>query len=41
MVITAAKEGSRTRGLGEYLFGPRRAEEHTNQRIVAAWSGAW
>jgi hypothetical protein len=40
-VITAVKKGSRTRGLVEYLFGPGRAEEHTDQRIVAAWSGAW
>ncbi len=40
-VITAAKKGSRTRGLVEYRFGPGRSEEHTNQRIVAAWSGAW
>jgi len=40
-VITAAKKGSRTRGLVEYLFGPGRVEEHTNQRIVAAWSGVW
>ncbi|UZJ26956.1 hypothetical protein RHODO2019_18900 (plasmid) [Rhodococcus antarcticus] len=40
-MITAAKKGSRTRGLVEYLFGPGRAEEHTDQRIAAAWSGAW
>jgi hypothetical protein len=40
-VITAVKKGSRTRGLVEYLFGPGRAEEHTNQRIVGAWSGTW
>ena len=40
-MITAVKKGSRTRGLVEYLFGPGRAEEHTDQRIVAAWSVAW
>ncbi len=41
-MITAAKKGSRTRGLVEYLFGPGRAEEHTNQRIVGAWApAAW
>ncbi len=35
------QRGTRTRGLVEYLFGPGRAEEHTNQRIVAAWEPAW
>jgi hypothetical protein len=40
-VITVAKKGSRTRGLVEYLFGPGRHEEHTNQRIVAAWDVGW
>ena len=40
-MITVAKKGSRTRGLVEYLFGPGRHEEHTNQRIVAAWNSAW
>jgi hypothetical protein len=40
-VITVAKKGSRTRGLVEYLFGPGRHEEHTNQRIVAAWDTVW
>ncbi len=35
------QRGTRTRGLVEYLFGPGRSEEHTNQRIVAAWDGAW
>ncbi len=35
------QRGTRTRGLVEYLFGPGRAEEHTNQRIVAAWDPAW
>ncbi len=36
-MITKMQRGTRTRGLVEYLFGPGRAEEHTNQRIVAAW----
>jgi len=40
-VITKMARGSRTRGLVEYLFGPGRAEEHTNQRIVGAWDEAW
>ncbi|UZJ27059.1 relaxase/mobilization nuclease domain-containing protein (plasmid) [Rhodococcus antarcticus] len=40
-MITVAKKGSRTRGLVEYLFGPGRHEEHTNQRIVAAWDVGW
>lgn len=31
------KKGSRTRGLIEYLWGPGRANEHTNPHIVAAW----
>ena len=35
------QRGTRTRGLVEYLFGPGRAEEHTNQRIVGAWDEAW
>jgi len=40
-VITKMQRGSRTRGLVEYLFGPGRAEEHTNQRIVGAWDKSW
>jgi len=40
-VITKVGKGSRTRGLVEYLFGPGRSEEHTNQRIVGAWDPAW
>ena len=40
-MITVAKKGSRTRGLVEYLFGPGRHEEHSNQRIVAAWDVGW
>ncbi len=40
-MITKMQRGTRTRGLVEYLFGPGRAEEHINQRIVAAWDEAW
>ena len=40
-MITKMQRGSRTRGLVEYLFGPGRAEEHTNQRIVGAWDKSW
>ena len=40
-MITKMQRGTRTRGLVEYLFGPGRTEEHTNQRIVAAWEPAW
>jgi len=40
-VITKMQRGTRTRGLVEYLFGAGRTEEHTNQRIVAAWDPAW
>lgn len=31
------KRGSRTRGLLEYLWGPGRANEHADPRLVAAW----
>ena len=40
-MITHVEKGSRTRGLVEYLFGPGRHEEHTNQRIVGAWEAGW
>ncbi|MEP6744199.1 MAG: relaxase/mobilization nuclease domain-containing protein, partial [Gemmatimonadota bacterium] len=32
------RKGSRSRGLVEYLFGPGRHEEHTNQRVVAGYA---
>lgn len=41
MIAKVAKRGSRSRGLIEYLFGPGRADEHTDQRIVAAWDDVW
>jgi len=40
-MITVVNKGGRTRGLVEYLFGPGRHEEHTNQRIVGAWQEGW
>ncbi len=36
-MITKVGRGSRMRGLVTYLFGPGTAEEHTNQRVVAAY----
>jgi hypothetical protein len=40
-VISKALRGDRMGGLVKYLFGPGRAEEHTNQRIVAASDPTW
>jgi len=41
-VITkvSAKRGDRMRGLVEYLFGPGKRNEHTDQRVVAAYDDA-
>jgi len=41
-VITkvSPKRGDRMRGLVEYLFGPGKRNEHTHQRIVAAYDDA-
>jgi hypothetical protein len=36
-VITKVGRGSRMRGLVTYLFGPGTSDEHTNQRVVAAY----
>jgi Relaxase/Mobilisation nuclease domain len=38
-VITkvSAKRGDRMRGLVEYLFGPGKRNEHTDQRVIAAY----
>jgi hypothetical protein len=36
-VITKVGRGSRMRGLVAYLFGPGTSDEHTNQRVVAAY----
>ncbi len=38
MIIRELERGSRTYGLLSYLYGPGRANEHTNQHMVAAWS---
>lgn len=40
-MISKALRGDRMGGLVKYLFGPGRAEEHTNQRIVAASDPTW
>jgi hypothetical protein len=40
-VISKSLRGARMGGLVKYLFGPGRAEEHTNQRIVAASDPTW
>ncbi len=37
MICKAAPRGSRVRGLVEYLFGPGRSDQHTDQRVVAAY----
>ncbi len=40
-VITQVhKRGTRVAGLLRYLFGPGRAEEHVNPRLVGAWDGS-
>ena len=40
-MISKSLRGDRMGGLVRYLFGPGRAEEHTNQRIVAASDPTW
>lgn len=40
-MISKSLRGHRLGGLVTYLFGPGRAEEHTNQRIVAASDPTW
>lgn len=40
-MISKALRGDRMGGLLRYLFGTGRAEEHTNQRIVAASDATW
>ena len=37
-MIPKITKGTRVRGLLEYLFGPGRHEEHTNQRVVAGYA---
>lgn len=40
MMAPIAERGRNLGGLLRYLFGPGRREEHTDPRIVAAWTGA-
>lgn len=37
MIVKRARDGTRTQGLLYYLFGPGKANEHTDPHIVAAW----
>lgn len=37
MIVKRARDGARTQGLLYYLFGPGKANEHTDPHIVAAW----
>ncbi len=37
MICKAAPRGGRVRGLVEYLFGPGRSDQHTDQHVVAAY----
>ncbi|MCX5199694.1 hypothetical protein OOK31_38455 [Streptomyces sp. NBC_00249] len=39
MIPKKAKAGGRTTGLLYYLYGPGRANEHTDPHMVAAWAG--
>ncbi|MEU8073125.1 relaxase [Micromonospora sp. NPDC049151] len=40
MIARVHRRGSRVGGLLRYLWGPGKAEEHMNPRLVAAWDGA-
>ncbi|MFJ2110788.1 relaxase/mobilization nuclease domain-containing protein [Streptomyces sp. NPDC087850] len=37
MIVKRAKDGGRTAGLLYYLYGPGKANEHTDPHMVAAW----
>ncbi|MCU1654613.1 MAG: hypothetical protein JWQ60_5762, partial [Pseudonocardia sp.] len=39
-MIAKVSRGWRVGGLLRYLMGPGRANEHTEQRVVASWDGA-
>lgn len=41
MIAKVGKRGADTTGLLRYLFGPGRANEHTNPHLVAAWDPEW
>ncbi|MGX7823559.1 relaxase/mobilization nuclease domain-containing protein [Actinokineospora sp. 24-640] len=40
-VTRRGRRGSDTKGLLRYLFGPGRANEHTDPHVVAAWAPEW
>lgn len=40
MIARVHRRGSRVGGLLRYLWGPGKAEEHVNPRLIAAWDGA-
>ncbi len=40
MISRVHRRGARVGGLLRYLYGPGKAEEHVNPRLVAAWDGA-
>ncbi|MGC4903935.1 relaxase [Micromonospora echinospora] len=40
MITRVHRRGSRVGGLLRYLWGPGKAEEHTDPHLVAAWDGA-
>ncbi|WP_435059976.1 relaxase/mobilization nuclease domain-containing protein [Streptomyces sp. bgisy060] len=39
MIAKIGKPGRKTRGVLNYLFGPGRANEHTDPHLVASWDG--
>ncbi|GGS80998.1 mobilization protein [Streptomyces tanashiensis] len=39
MIANIVKPGHKTRGVLNYLYGPGRANEHTDPHLVAAWDG--
>ncbi|MFZ3471348.1 relaxase/mobilization nuclease domain-containing protein [Streptomyces sp. 4.24] len=39
MIAKITKAGSRTRGVLNYLYGPGRANEHTDPHLVDSWDG--
>ncbi|MEX0171754.1 relaxase/mobilization nuclease domain-containing protein [Streptomyces sp. LMG1-1-1.1] len=39
MIAKIGKPGHKTRGVLNYLFGPGRANEHTDPHLVASWDG--
>ncbi|MEU3220297.1 hypothetical protein [Streptomyces sp. NPDC006971] len=39
MIANIVKPGHKTRGVLNYLYGPGRANEHTDPHLVASWDG--